>query len=82
MWNEEKREQFPYLNQVYIGKTQESQLGNGEKVYTTEELSVEDNFREYITGTDENAYETNEPWFRWNYQVDNLDVSMLSNRIS
>ncbi len=82
VWNEEQREQFPYLNPVYIGKTQESQLGDGEKVYTTEELSVEDNFREYITGTDENAYETNEPWFRWNYQVDNLDVSMLSNRIS
>ncbi len=84
VWNEEQKEQFPYLNPVYIGKTQELQAEGveEEKAYTPEELSVEDNFRAYITGTDENAYEREEPWFRWNYQVDELDISMLSERIS
>ncbi len=84
VWNEEQKEQFPYLNPVYIGKTQELQAEGveEEKAYTPEELSVEDNFRAYITGTDENAYETEEPWFRWSYQVDELDISMLSERIS
>lgn len=84
VWNEEQKEQFPYLNPVYIGKTQELQAEGveEEKAYTPEELSVEDNFRAYITGTDENAYEREEPWFRWSYQVDELDISMLSERIS
>lgn len=83
VWNEEQKEKFPYLNPVYIGKTQELQTKDEgeERVYTPKELSVEENFREYITGTDENAYETEEPWFRWSYRVDELDASLLSRRM-
>lgn len=84
VWNEEQKEQFPYLNSVYIGKTQELQMEGGEeeKTYAVEALSQEENFREYITGTDKNAYEMEEPWFRWSYQVEKMDVSMFSRRIS
>ena len=53
-----------------------------EESYTADELSREEVFREYISETDEKAYEKDEPWFRWNYQVDELDVSLLSQRLN
>lgn len=73
VWNEEQKEQLPYLNAVHVAQTE----GN----YTAEELSEEENFREYITVVDENAYEKEEPWFRWEYKVNELDVSLLSQKL-
>ena len=73
VWNEEQKKEFPYLNAVHISQAK----GN----YTAEELSEEENFREYITEIDENAYEKEEPWFRWEYQVDELDVALLFKRL-
>ena len=81
VWNEDQKEQLPYLNSVYIARTQMDSMKTQEG-YTAEELSEEEVFREYITKIDENAYEKEEPWFRWSYQVDEMDISLLSKRLS
>lgn len=73
VWNEDQKEQMPYLNAAHIGPE--------EGTYTAEELAEEDAFREYITGTDESAYEKEEPWFRWEYEVEELKVEMMAQRI-
>lgn len=73
VWNEGQKEQLPYLSATHIAQA--------EGDYTAEELSEEENFRDYITAIDENAYEKEEPWFRWEYQIDELDVSLLSQRL-
>lgn len=78
VWNADQKEQFPYLSAVYIAR---DQMEMQEKK-NADELSAEENFRAYITGTDENAYEKEEPWFRWNYRVEELDVSLLSQRLN
>ncbi len=74
VWNEEQREQYPYLGAVRIAGTEGKEI-------TVNELSAEENFRAYITHTDENAYEKEEPWFRWEYQVDDLDTGKLYQRL-
>lgn len=74
VWNEEQKEQYPYLSAVHIASAEE-------EAYETQELSVEENFRAYITQIDENAYEKEEPWFRWSYQVEKLDIKMLYQRL-
>lgn len=73
VWNEDQKEQLPYLNAVHIAKE--------EGDYTAAELTEEDKFRAYITETDQNAYEKEEPWFRWKYQIDELDVALLFQRM-
>ncbi len=76
VWNEEQKETMPYLSSVHIGRKDEQ--GN-EPVAA--ELSQEENFRAYISLKDEDAYEKEEAWFRWKYQVTELDTSVLCQRV-
>lgn len=78
VWNEEQVENMPYLSAGYIAKQDEKEEGEG---FSAEEMSEEENFRSYIMKTDENAYEKEEAWFRWTYQVKELDVSLLAERL-
>ncbi|MCM1127495.1 MAG: SpoIID/LytB domain-containing protein [Lachnospiraceae bacterium] len=77
VWNEQQKGEMPYLKSVYGGFQGE---GDREELMP-EELAKEECFREYISLVDENAFEKEEPWFRWSYTVENLDVSMLSDRL-
>ncbi len=90
VWNEEQKEQMPYLNSIHIArerKTQElEEQTTGDQVrekgiYTPAELTAEENFRAYISGTDEDAYEGDEPWFRWEYQISEIDIPTLNQRM-
>ncbi|NBJ91951.1 SpoIID/LytB domain-containing protein [Parablautia muri] len=76
VWNEEQKEKMPYLSSVHIGWQDEE----GEEPVAAE-LSQEENFRAYISLVDENAYEKDEAWFRWQYQVTELDVSLFYQRL-
>lgn len=49
--------------------------------YTILDLSGEENFRSYIGETRETDYESGESWYRWSYQVTDLDESTLEERL-
>lgn len=76
VWNEEQKEKVPYLRSIHIGWEDEE---GGEPVAA--ELSQEENFRAYISLVDENAYEKEEAWFRWRYEVTKLDVSLFYQKL-
>ena len=76
VWNEDQKEKMPYLRSAYIAKQKE-----GEENVLAEDLSKEENFRAYISQVDENAYEKEEAWFRWTYQVEELDEALLWERL-
>ena len=75
VWSPDQKDTFPYLNSVYIAQTNDSSS------YSPEALSAEENFRDYISEIDENAYEKEESWFRWDYQVEELDASLLCQKL-
>ena len=74
VWGAERAEEFPYLDSVYIS-------GEDKENKEISDLTQEENFRDYISKTDENAYEKDETWFRWHYQAQELDVSLLSKKL-
>lgn len=42
-----------------------------------EEVGTEERFREWIENTDMSHYEADEGWYRWSYEVEELDVSHI-----
>lgn len=96
VWNENQKEELPYLKSTYIAQNsdeseeakKESQGMESEeskdrdiKKFTVQDLCGEENFRAYITQADENAYEKEEAWFRWTYQVEEMDTELLVKRL-
>lgn len=78
VWNEQQKDEMPYLKSVYIGSLGEGDSGDQ---LLPKELCEEERFREYIMQADEQAYEKEEPWFRWKYTVEELDVSLIAERL-
>lgn len=78
VWNEQQREEMPYLKSIYGGLAGE---GDYEERILPAQLADEECFRKYISQADEQAYEKEEPWFRWRYTVEDLDVSMMAERL-
>lgn len=78
VWNEDQKDEMPYLQSRYIGSVGEGDIGD---VLAPEELAEEETFREYILNDDGLAYEREEAWFRWSYEVKELDVSMVCERL-
>ena len=85
VWNEEKKDEMPYLKPKYIGEAeaaaQGADEGNDSVEMSPQKLSEEEVFEEYICNKDEGAFEKGEAWFRWEYEVEELDVSMLFDRL-
>lgn len=73
LWREEAKWELPYLQPVHIGETTDELM--------PEELSEEENFRTYIMGTDESAFEKEEAWYRWKCEVEELDTEKLYLRL-
>lgn len=48
---------------------------------SAEEMEQEENFAAYICSVDETDFESNEPWYRWQYEVTDIDTAALSERI-
>lgn len=71
VWSEAGKEQMPYLQAKHIAEPEEA----------LDTLSDEEEFEKYILNLDETAFEKEEPWFRWEYQVDKLDISLMFERL-
>ncbi|MBD5494033.1 MAG: SpoIID/LytB domain-containing protein [Lachnospiraceae bacterium] len=48
---------------------------------SAEEMEQEENFAAYICSADEADFESNEPWYRWQYEVEQIDTAALLERI-
>lgn len=75
VWKESNKEELPYLQASHIAK--DSRQGKTE----AEKMTEEDCFRQYILQTWEEDFEKNEPWYRWQYQAEKIDVEAISERI-
>lgn len=45
------------------------------------DMTIEENFAAYITSTGESDLEKEEPWYRWRYEVENLDEAEIISRV-
>ncbi len=64
-----KSENPPYINAKLIGT-------NNEKI-NADDLTDEDNFRKFIETVDENNYEKEEGYYRWTYNVENINSDFM-----
>ena len=48
---------------------------------SAEDMSAEENFAAYIRTVDENDFESGEPWYRWQYEVNEIDIDGLLGRV-
>lgn len=46
-----------------------------------EEMEQEENFAAYICNVDDSDFERNEPWYRWQYEVTQIDTDALLERV-
>lgn len=80
VWNEDQKEKMPYLVSKYIGEGEPEGEGGDEEA-SPAGLTGEEVFEAYISSEDENAYEREEPWFRWEYRVEDMDASVIGKRL-
>lgn len=62
-----------YLQSLEIGSStlEDTEQSMGEW------LMEEDNFREWITAKDSSHYEADEGWYRWTYEIEQIDVELI-----
>ena len=72
VWSTEPEKELPYLQALYLGERNDRE---------PEALSDEENFKEYITGRDENAFEKEEIWYRWSYKEQEIKAEDLYQRM-
>ena len=69
VWNGYGGDSPDYLQPQMINKDKEKEKA--------EELKNEENFREFIVGSDEDYFEKEEGWFRWTYEAEEFDEEHL-----
>lgn len=73
IWKEEGEGAAPYLRSVHIAQ---DDIDNKLSDLTQEEV-----LREYLTTVHEEDYEKEEPWYRWSYTVQDLDIDLLKKKL-
>lgn len=88
IWKEEGEGAAPYLRSVHIAQDEnnESQeISEQTDTTQTDELQKkseqEEVLREYLTTVHEEDYEKEEPWYRWSYTVNDLDINLLKKKL-
>ena len=88
IWKEEGEGAAPYLRSVHIAQDEnnESQeIIEQTDTTQTDELQKkseqEEALREYLTTIHEEDYEKEEPWYRWSYTVNDLDINLLKKKL-
>ena len=78
VWSMSPDKELSYLQPVYLAGKEVSENSDA---FTPEELCTEENFKEYISGVDEDAFEKEEAWYRWSCSVEEIDTEMLYQRL-
>ena len=77
IWNADNVNTLPYL--------QAKEMTTEGASYTSEEMQTEEGFEEFISKTDSSHFESEESWYRWTYEHENMEkiaeklVSRLEN---
>ena len=76
IWKTEAAQHIPYIKGVKIA-AKESQVAS----LSADELKEEANFAAYIKSVDEADFESNEAWYRWQYEVEDVDADAMLERL-
>lgn len=81
VWKSESAPELPYLSACSIS---EAGMMNTALDYTAESMTEESVFAQFLNEPPESDFEREEPWYRWSYEVENLNtdrmLSMLQSR--
>lgn len=88
IWKEEGEGAAPYLRSVHIAQDENNESQEiSEQTDTTQtdemqkKSEQEEVLREYLTTVHEEDYEKEEPWYRWSYTVQDLDIDLLKKKL-
>ena len=76
----QKNEQ-PVANQQDNSQKNLEQKNNEDIDNKLSDLTQEEALREYLTTVHEEDYEKEEPWYRWSYTVNDLDINLLKKKL-
>lgn len=73
IWKEENGASMPYISSHHISAKGQDLLA--------EEMTQEEAFREYLTSPQEDDFEKEEPWYRWEYYAEEISTKRISQRL-
>lgn len=73
IWKEENMETMPYISSHHISAGGQDSLA--------EDMRQEENFREYLYAPKKEDFEKEEPWYRWEYQAEDISIKRISQRL-
>lgn len=76
IWKSENEEAAAYMQAGKLAPKEAAQ-----EAYSAEDLMQEEKFADFITQVDEKDFESGEPWYRWNYEVKEIDVDEILKRL-
>ncbi len=81
-WNGMEAEAVPYLQARRIGEAAETEKAESGQGYTPEALQEEAVFAQFIREGQAGAFESEEAWYRWQYEVEQVDVEEMERRLA
>ena len=81
VWTESSKETLPYLSALHISQEEGDADDFAKRNQRAEEMRQEEAFRDYILNVNEADYEKDEAWYRWEYDVPQLDPVRISERM-
>lgn len=76
IWKTGNGQAIEYIRPVKLAPKEEVKMK-----LSAEDMEQEENFSAYITGVDDSDFESNEPWYRWQYEVPKIDTAALIERV-
>lgn len=77
VWKSENGTDTSY---ICAGKYADQQAGEGDEL-TAQDMAEEENFASFIQNVDESDFEKDEAWYRWTYEVSEIDTDKMLSRI-
>ena len=77
----QKKSEQPVANQQDNSQKNLEQKNNEDIDNKLSDLTQEEVLREYLTTIHEEDYEKEEPWYRWSYTVNDLDINLLKKKL-
>ena len=74
VWKSDSAPELPYLSALSVS---EAGMEGAELVYTAESMTEESVFVQFLNEPPESDFEREEPWYRWNYEVEKLDTDRM-----
>lgn len=74
VWKSETAPELPYLSALSISK---DGMAGTDIVYTAESMTDEAVFAQFLKEPPESDFEREEPWYRWSYEVKNLNADRM-----